>query len=176
MQNKKENKIWQIIEENKKNILIVLGFILSFFIMLGVCYFICEKNWNEGKFIEKLKEQYPLLSPARELYDKSDLIVNVQPLRDELNEIGKDPQISIYFEFLNTGANISVNKDLTIWPASLMKIPIAMAVAKKVETGQWKMDSELVLLESDKDDRFGELYKQPVDTRFSIEKREDSFW
>lgn len=113
---------------------------------------------------------YPFLDPAQGLFQKKDLIVNVQPLRDELEAIGKNKPITIYFEYLNTGANISVNKDLAIWPASLMKIPVAMAVMKKVERGEWKLTNELVLLEEDKDNKYGDLFKNAVGTRFTIQK------
>jgi beta-lactamase class A len=102
---------------------------------------------------------------------KKDLIVNIQPLRDVFQKMGdENPNLSIYFEFLNTGANIAVNKDMAIWPASLMKIPIAMAVMKKIEEGSWQMDSELVLYEEDKDDRFGDLYQKPAGSRFTVEE------
>ena len=109
-----------------------------------------------------------LLSPTRVFFDPKDLIINIQPLRNDLNKIGENKNLSIYFEFLNTGANIAVNKDAAFWPASLMKIPIAMAVMKKVERGQWQLENELVLYEKDKDSAFGDLYKEPADKHFTI--------
>jgi len=115
-------------------------------------------------------ETYPLLSPDRGYYNQKDLIVDIQPLRDQLTAIGQDQNISIYFEFLNTGSNIAVNKDTKVWPASLMKIPIALAVMKKVENGQLHMDSDFVLADTDKDDAFGNLYQQATGTHFSLEK------
>ena len=82
--------------------------------------------------IEKIKNQYNLLNPARKLINQEDLIINIQSLRDELSEIGKNKNISIYFEYLPTGANISINKDAEFWPASLLKLPVAMAAGKKI--------------------------------------------
>lgn len=119
---------------------------------------------------EQFRQQYPLLNPDRELYDQKDLIVNIQPLRDQLTEIGKDLGVSIYFELLNTGANIAINKDVQIWPASLMKIPIALAVMRKVEAGEWNMDKDFVLMEGDKNQIFGNLYKSPTGTHFTLKK------
>jgi beta-lactamase class A len=116
------------------------------------------------------EERYSRLNPARKLYDRKDLIINIQPLRDVLSDYEKDPDVSIYFEYLTTGANISVNKDAEFWPASLTKVPIAMAAVKKIERGEWKWTNELVLLNPDKDELFGDLYKQPVGTRFTIER------
>ncbi len=117
-----------------------------------------------------IKNEYPLLNPARSIYGQDDLIINVQPLRDELNEIGKDKNVSIYFEYLPTGANITVNRDAEFWPASLLKVPVAMAAVKKIENGIWKWENELVIMSSDKSDRFGELYKQPIGTRLTIKE------
>lgn len=120
--------------------------------------------------ISELKNRYPLLDPAQGIYNKKDLIVDFQPLRDQLNEIGQNQNVSIYFEYLPTGANIVVNRDLALWPASLMKIPIALAVMKKIEKGEWKLTNELVLFNEDKDIRFGNLHKEPTGSRLTIEK------
>lgn len=118
-------------------------------------------------------KDYPLIDVARNYVPQEDFIVNIQPLRERLNQIvqteGPDT-ISIYYEFLNTGANIQINNDVRFYPASLVKIPSAMVAMKKVERGEWALDSRLVLFEEDKDARYGELYKQPVGTSLSIQE------
>ncbi len=91
-------------------------------------------------------------------------------MRDELNILEKSPNASIYFEVLNTGANISVNKDAEFFPASLLKTPLVMAVVKKIEQGNWKWNTELELAEADKNKDFGVLWQQPTGTRFTIEE------
>lgn len=117
------------------------------------------------------KDKYDFLDPARKLYSRKNLIINIQPLRDELNAIGeKDKNISIYFEYLPTGANISVNKDAEFWPASMLKVPIAMSAVKKIESGKWKWTNELVVMAPDKSSGFGDLYKMPIGTRLTIEE------
>lgn len=112
------------------------------------------------------------LNPALAVIDKRNLIVNFQKLRETLNayESRKDYTISIYFEYIPTGANISVNKDIKIWPASLIKIPVAMAALKKVQDKKWKLDNELVILDQDKDSEYGEMYKLPTGTSMTIRK------
>lgn len=115
-------------------------------------------------------DNYPLIDSARQFYKSDDLIVNIQPLRDELSMIGKDQDVSIYFEVLNTGANIAVNKDVEFFPASLLKVPLILAVVKKIEQGDLKWSDELVLTEADKNKEFGELWKQPVGTRFTVDE------
>jgi len=118
-----------------------------------------------------IRNRYTLLNPSAALIEKNNLLVNFQSLRDSLTakyERRGDYLVSLYFEYLPTGASISINKDEKIWPASLIKIPVAMAVMKKVEKGTWKLDNELVILDEDKDNEFGELFKQPTGTTMTI--------
>jgi hypothetical protein len=111
---------------------------------------------------------------TRELWN---FVVNVQPLREKLQaiteEFGND-SVSLYVEYLNTGANISINPEHYLWPASLAKIPLALSVMKKVERGEWKLGNELVLMPGDRNDESGAsgeaLAEYPIGTRFTIEK------
>lgn len=156
----------KLLEFAKKKTVIFI-FIFIFVLLVGINIFTVNYFLNKNS---NNVNQFELLDPARQFYDRGDLIINLQPLRDELNEIGKDQRISIYFEMLNTGANIAVNKDAEFWPASLLKVPVSMAVTKKIEKGEWKWDNELVLMSSDKNERFGDLHKQPVGTKIKIEE------
>lgn len=120
-------------------------------------------------------DKYNLLNPARNFFKQEDLIINFQQLRDYLNgKYEADPNVSIYFEYLPTGANIAISKDAEFYPASLLKVPVAMAVAKKIDKGPpaggWKWDNKLVLMFTDKDDKFGTLYKEPTGSVFTIEE------
>lgn len=151
---------------NSRNFL--LG-IISVLVILNITLLFFYFSKGDGAINENFWKNYPLLSPERGFYAQKDLIVNIQPLRDELTAIGQDQNISIYFEFLNTGANVAVNKDVKIWPASLMKIPIAIAVMKKIEDGKWKTDGDFFLKDEDKNNEFGKLYEKKTGTRFSAE-------
>jgi beta-lactamase class A len=144
--------------------------ILSLFLVLALTYGLYIPTLNNEPGSMK-KNVY--LNPALSLLDKKDLIVNFQGLRDSLTtkyESRDDYLISIYFEYLPTGANIAVNKDEKIWPASLIKIPIAMAIMKKAQDKKWKIDNELVILDQDKDSEYGSLYKEPSGTTFTIQR------
>lgn len=111
-----------------------------------------------------------LLNPMRVFVADKDVIVNLQPLRKYLTDkYEADLGVSAYFEVLNTGANISIGKDAEFYPASFLKVPIVMASVKNIEEGRWNWNTELTLIESDKDDHFGTLYKQPVGTQFTVE-------
>lgn len=101
------------------------------------------------------RKTYNLLDGNRRLADEKNLITNIQPLREYLRGLSaqnKDwADISIYFEYLPTGANITVNQDLQIWPASLAKLPLAIVVMKRVESGQWSLDTRLEMTAEDAD-------------------------
>jgi beta-lactamase class A len=102
---------------------------------------------------------------------EEDIITTLQPIREKFRDIvaKEGPNsISIYFEYLSTGANISINPDLRILPASLIKVPLAMAVMKKIELGDWNFDNELVLMKEDRDINWGEVYKRPIGSTITI--------
>jgi beta-lactamase class A len=102
---------------------------------------------------------------------EEDIITTLQPIREKFRDIvaKEGPNsISIYFEYLSTGANISINPDLRILPASLIKVPLAMAVMKKIELGDWNLDNELVLMKEDRDINWGEVYKRPIGSTITI--------
>lgn len=154
----------QLEKKDQRYIFIAIIFAVVVITNAGT-YFLSSKN-GEGLG----QSQFPLLNPARAFIKQKDLIINFQPLRDYLsNKYENDPNVSIYFEYLPTGANIAISKDAEFYPASLLKVPVAMAVAKKIERGEWKWTNELVLMTADKDDRFGTLYKEPINSTHTIE-------
>ncbi len=122
--------------------------------------------------------EYPYIDFSRNFIAQEHYITNIQPLRDTLKEKARQfeqdgRKVSMYVEFLNTGANISVNQETYILPASLIKVPLAIAVLKKVQDGEWKLENELVLLNGDKDDTSGNerdmFADYPIGATFTIE-------
>lgn len=127
---------------------------------------------NHHRFTN-FRSQYPLIDPMRSFIAQEDFVVNIQPLRESLNDLiakNSNLEISLYLEVLNTGANISINPQLPVFPASLAKLPLGMSVVKKVEMGKWNWDNELVLLEIDVDENSGALYQRPIGTKFTVEE------
>lgn len=152
-------------EKKYQRYIFIAIFLAALGITNAVTYFLSSRN---GEGIGQ--SQFPLLDPARAFTKQKDLIVNFQALRNDLNDkYEADPNVSVYFEYLPTGANIAISKDAEFYPASLLKVPVAMAVAKKIERGEWKWTNELVLMTADKDSRFGTLYKEPLNSTHAIE-------
>jgi hypothetical protein len=122
--------------------------------------------------ISYFQERYPLIDTMRFFAEPRDLLTTVQPVREELKEIfAKEglTQTSLYFEYLNTGANVSINSDVRILPASLIKVPLAMAVMKKIEKGDWELYNQLILTKEDRDNEWGDVYEYPIGTPITIQ-------
>jgi len=160
-------KIWEKMQDKKW--LMIIRIILIVCSLAAIAYFVKTRS-DMKKQAAELNKNLDMLNPARKLIDQKDLIVNVQPLRDELGKFKDDGKVSIYFEYLKTGTNISVNQNAEFYPASLLKVPVAMAVAKKIEKGDWKWSNELVLLAADRDNAFGTLHKEPSNSTYTIEE------
>lgn len=151
------NKIWKAF-----SIFLIVVLVVILFVLLS------------GNKI-KQEKQYPFLDPLVGQVNRQDLISNIEPIRNyliNLEQQNKDKfKIAIYFENLNTGANVNINNDYKIWPASLTKLPLVMVVMKKVEEGVWNLNDELVLLQEDLDSKSGDMYSQnSVGTRFTVDQ------
>lgn len=123
--------------------------------------------------VKQFREDYPLLDPMRFFAESRDLLTTVQPVREDLRDLFEKEDLkftSLYFEYINTGANISLNPDIRILPASLIKVPLAMAVMKKIERGDWQLYNELIMTKEDRDAGWGDVYmKYPMGSPISIQ-------
>ncbi len=151
-----------------KKTLLILALLTTNFITFWGAYLLLQKL-----DIENFRAQYPLVDPMRFFSHENDLLTTVQPIREELHALFEKEGLtatSLYFEYLNTGANISINQDVRILPASLIKVPLAMAVMKKIEKGDWKLYNELILTKEDRDNEWGDVYKRPIGSPITVEK------
>ncbi len=122
-----------------------------------------------ASFIRK----YPLLDASRAYTDQKDFVINIVPLRNQLQTLVREQDnlnISLYLEFINTGANITINPDNQVWPASLAKLPLAIVIMKKVENGDLSLKDKLEIKDSYRDDRSGSLASKTNDTKLSVDQ------
>jgi len=152
---------------SKKKAVIILGMLLIVAV-IGDAVLFYDYEITKSQTFSAAVEQYPYLDPAQGFYGNSDLLVSLLPLRKQLNAIvSSTPGLTIYFEYLNTGANINENPQ-PFFPGSLMKIPVAMAVMKKIDVGAWSLDDQLVLTDADRNPHYGTLYQLPSGTTFTV--------
>lgn len=150
----------------KKTMLILVLVCTNFLTFFGAYFFLQKLD------VENFRQKYPLLDPMRFFAEPRDLLTTVQPIRTELRKLFEKEWLdstSLYFEYINTGANISINPDVRILPASLIKVPLAMAVMKKIERWDWKLYNELVMMKEDRDSEWGDVYKHPIGTPITIQ-------
>ncbi len=116
--------------------------------------------------------KYPMLDPLRKFIPQEGYLTNIEELRSYLRSIGeKHPDtISIYYENINSGSNISINKDLHLFPASLSKLVQAILITKKVEDGHFSWDSTLKAEPEDISSGSGTLYKTIGNNPVTVEK------
>lgn len=140
------NKITKLLSFRARVILVVL-------ILGSLFYWWHLSEIKEVQLAKSNNSEFYLLDPARSLYKDENLVTNIEPLRQflkSLPEREKDKaDISIYFEVLTTGANVSVNPDLALWPASLAKLPVSMVIMKKVQDGKLSLDQKIVFTQGD---------------------------
>lgn len=140
-------------------------------------------TWLISSHILQSKEStnlraYHLLNPRlqeiaedqEEAY-RATVLVNLQPLREELIAYLGDRKdnAAFFVESLNTGARAMWQEREQFIPASLLKVPLAIAVMKKVESKQWDLDATTFAIEERYKDRyFGSLWQAPNGTAFTV--------
>ncbi len=76
--------------------------------------------------------------------------------------------IGVYVRDLSTGASASYRAEQHWYLASMVKLPVAMAVLRGVERGQYTLDTSLTLRAADYVDGAGQTNSHPVGTPLSI--------
>src|SRR3989304_9501412 len=95
---KNKNKI----KQKKKLIFALLSLVVILIAANGLLSYFYVKN-RDVDFAVSENNKYNLLNPARKFVKQEDLIINLQPLRDYLNDTyGENEKVSIYFEYLPT--------------------------------------------------------------------------
>jgi beta-lactamase class A len=144
-----------------------------FMLILALCIPIAA--WFSPQYfgLNPVKDtEFPMLDPLQKFIPQENYLTNIEDLRSYLMDFGKKnpDNISIYYENINSGANISVNKDLHLFPASLSKLVQAILIAKKVESGALSWSTELKADPADLSSDSGALYKTIGDKPITVEK------
>lgn len=99
-------------------------------------------------------------------------IINFAGLKKEFLNVQAryDFKTLIYFDYLNNGSWVGLNERDQFAAASLVKVPLAMAIYRAVETDKLSLDQKYILDELDLDGNFGDLYKKGAGVEFSVEE------
>lgn len=122
--------------------------------------------------LEELTQKYPYLAKRIVADSELDLTVNFTSLRKSSRDLVapfKDT-FAFYFEYLPTGTSIGVNEKNYFNPASLGKVPLAMAFYHDAETGGEKIDKKVTIKSEFIDKNSGSLWKKGAGTEISFEE------
>ncbi len=91
-------------------------------------------------------------------------------LREKFRQIDEETSgnIGIYIKNLEDNQIVNYNGDRLWYLSSTIKIPVAIAILKKVEQGELSLDDSLTLEESDKVDGAGDMHFQEPGTVYTI--------
>lgn len=115
---------------------------------------------------------FQYLSEQVKLDNRNDTLINFTVLRSNLKDyLDKNAQdkIGMYFQYLPTGISVGLNDKETFTEASLIKVPVAMAIYKKIEEGSLSEDAVLTLQKKDLDSAFGTLWEAGAGSKVTVD-------
>lgn len=118
-------------------------------------------------------DTFDYISPRVLVSNKNDTIINLLPLREALNDYVHNKttsKVGVYFEYLPSGNSIGVNEKDQYRVSSLVKVPNAMAIYKKIEQGKLKLDQEVEIQSEDLDKKFGDLWRKGAGSKISVKE------
>ncbi len=142
-----------------KLIIILLLFLTVFF---GYSYFKIKAEYVDlTNQMSEFENRFNLLSPTIAWMNTENFLekqktytVNYWDLKEQITqEIEKYPEeiYGFYFEDLSTGGWIGVNEKQRFMPRSLFKVPLMVAVLKKVEEGEISLNQKQKITPADLD-------------------------
>lgn len=149
----------------KKNLPIFLGFLLPFILFL---YFLAKEDISFTRKKEGSQNLGLVIGYGdpniREISFPDLFVEKVEELLK-----GKIGKFSIFVKNLDTGETIAINKESGYYAASLYKVPVAVAVLQRVESGELTLDKELTYLAKHYHTGSGTIQKEPVGTIFTVD-------
>lgn len=114
------------------------------------------ENWYKG--YNMLSSNIKTL-PLDSNQDPDRILLHFVPLKEkilkEVGDLAENQKIALYVQDANSGSWLGINESERFVPASLLKVPIAMAIYKKYETGSISLDDELIVRQGDIDKEAG---------------------
>lgn len=160
---------------NKK--LIILFSILALSLIFNAFLVYKLKKDNNSGQNQETEAQYKLIDPLQKETVDSNIqtdaaLLHFSGLREQLDEeIEKyeaSENVGLFVQDSRTGAWLGINERTNFIPASLLKIPIMMAILKKVEMEEIKLNDPIELKSEDLDPNSGTLYQKSAGFKISV--------
>lgn len=148
-------------------ILLMLSLGMNIFLFLRMNDVKTSVSGGYFRFIE-LSEKEPIDINVQD----SNVIIHYIGLRDtveqEIREYNAEGKVGFFLQDVKTGAWTGINEREGFTPTSLLKIPIMMAILKKVEREEINLEDKITIIQNDIDERSGTLYEKGVGAQISI--------
>ncbi len=89
-------------------------------------------------------------------------------LKADIQEYDGIENVGVFIQDIKTGTWSGINERDGFAPASLLKIPIMMAILKKVDRGDIQLGDKITIIQEDIDSRWGNLYEKGAGAKFTI--------
>lgn len=76
--------------------------------------------------------------------------------------------VGVFVQDIDTGAWLGMNERMGFAPASLLKVPVMMAILKKVSYNEISLEDKVTIVQEDIDIGWGELYEDKVGTEVTV--------
>lgn len=107
---------------------------------------------------------YPLLARRIQIENPSDITLDFRGLQTQVEQhVAKyelSGKISFNFEYLPTGSSIGIDENTPQVGASLLKLPLSIAMYKAAEEGKIDLDKRYAIKESWLNSQYGTLYQK----------------
>lgn len=152
-----------------KILVVLVVFVLSF--SAGALYQQRQQLREEKRLAER-SSHYDLLARRILVDNPSEIAIDFRILQTGLEtyiaQNGLGDKASLYFEYLPTGSSIGLNEDKVQVGASLLKLPLSVAVFKAAEQGKVNLDEKVALKQEWLNNGYGDLYKRGEGYRISV--------
>ena len=144
-----------------KKIALILMIILSF------SFFGCSNKSDNKAIIDtevvvEDQEEESKETSNMVLEEKKDLLTSIDEVVEDVVGEYRD-NVSIYFKNLNTDEEYILNEDTYYVAASTTKVPLAMMILDKVNSGMLSLDDTISYIEADYEEGTGSLaYSDPI--------------
>ncbi len=155
------------------NPLFIIGFVTVLSILLNIGLLFSLRNpsfhllWDSGDS-EKSKEMLLIDSNIQK-----NEIIHYSGLRSmiehEISLYGPPNSTGVFVQDVKTGSWAGINERMGFPPASLLKIPIMLAVFKEIEQGELNFKDTLEIMPSDVDTLYGDLDSSKVGNNLSVQ-------
>lgn len=169
-----ENKIPEINHSKKVNLKKVFTVILISSILLNAILILKILIPDFGITGSAVKIEPEINKNLANNVESKDFILHYGDLRlkieEEILKPNEQNDVGFFIQDLRTGSWAGKNERTGFAPASLLKIPIMIAILKKVDRGELSLNSKLVIRSEDIDDTYPTTYEKKAGEEVTIKE------